>query len=117
MPRFSLRTLLIVLALGPNLGCGPSLPVASNKRDQMANKCPDCEAASGQMHEFFCSKERCPFCEGQLISCGCIATVLKLNDEERRVVELYEDDSEEPLAGIIQRWKRALAEKGRIPVR
>jgi hypothetical protein len=113
MPRYKLRTLLIVLALGPILGCGASQPIASR---QMTNECSDCGAMRGKFHEFFCSKERCPFCKDQLASCGCIVTVLELNDEEREAVELYEDDTEDPLATIVERWKRALTEKGRVPV-
>ena len=82
----------------------------------MAHPCPDCGAPSGEFHEFFCLKERCPFCGGQRVTCSCIVTVLKLNDEERAAVEAYEDDSKEPLAGIIQRWAAALMNKGRLPV-
>ena len=79
--------------------------------------CPDCEAGEGALHEPFCSRESCPFCGGQLTSCECIVTVLGLNDEEREVVEEYEDDSVEPLRSIIDRWEKALAREGRIPFR
>jgi hypothetical protein len=82
----------------------------------MTHPCPDCGASSGELHEFFCLKERCPFCGGQLASCGCIMTVLDLNDDERAAVEAYEDDSKEPLASIVQRWEAALTKKGRLPV-
>ena len=67
------------------------------------------------LHDFFCLKERCPFCHGQLATCDCIYEVLGLSPEERRAVEEYENDSVEPLEGIMERWKLALNEKGRIP--
>jgi hypothetical protein len=41
--------------------------------------------------------------------------VLALNPEEREVVEEYIDDMEEPLHGIMMRWRSALEAKGRIP--
>jgi hypothetical protein len=77
--------------------------------------CPECEAGEGVPHEPFCSKERCPFCGGRLASCECIVTLLGLNDEERQVVEEYEDDSVEPLWSIMGRWDEALERKGRVP--
>lgn len=77
--------------------------------------CPECEAGEGVPHEPFCSKERCPFCGGQLASCECIVTVLGLTDGERQAVEEYEDDSVEPLSRIMARWDEALERKGRVP--
>jgi hypothetical protein len=77
--------------------------------------CPDCNCEAGSLHEPFCLKERCPFCGNQLVSCGCIKTVLQLSPEEQQVVDAYEDDSEEPLRSIVKRWERALQRKGRVP--
>ena len=77
--------------------------------------CGDCGCGEGELHELFCSKERCPFCEQQLVSCGCISTVLSLDQNEQRAVEDYEDDSVEPLKSINRRWERALIKKGRVP--
>lgn len=82
---------------------------------QAQNRCPDCGAAWGQLHEPFCLKERCPYCRGQLATCDCIFVALGLSDEERKVVEDYIDDSVEPLKGICARWRQALQQKGRIP--
>lgn len=81
----------------------------------MPGTCPDCGAGTGELHEPFCLKERCPFCGGQLACCGCIFTVLQLNAEEREVVEAYEDDSVEPLRSLCARWRAALEAAGRVP--
>jgi hypothetical protein len=49
-------------------------------------RCPDCETPEGELHALFCTKERCPFCGGQLASCGCIHQVLALTEEERNSI-------------------------------
>jgi hypothetical protein len=79
------------------------------------NKCSDCHVDEGCLHEIFCTKEICPFCGGQLASCDCIVTVLELNENEKRLVYEYIDDSVQPLKGIIERWVETLEKKGRIP--
>src|SRR5262245_26027413 len=89
-------------------------PEPQGKR-HMIETCPDCEVRSGELHELFCTKERCPFCGGQLISCDCIRSVLKLSDPERQALEEYIDDSVPPLSHIMQRWRDALDKKGRVP--
>jgi len=80
----------------------------------MAEVCPDCLAHVGELHELFCLKERCPYCGGQLMTCGCISTVLQLNPDEQKAVDEYVDDEVEPLHSIMERWKAALSKKGRI---
>lgn len=79
--------------------------------------CPDCRAAEGQLHQRFCLQEGCPFCGGQLATCGCIRKVLTLTDEERRALDAYVDDGQDPLYGVVERWKAALDERGRVPFR
>lgn len=81
----------------------------------MIEACPDCDAPDGAIHDLFCTKERCPFCGGQLITCECIHAVLKLTDDEQQSWDEYVDDSVPPLSDILTRWKHALAQKGRIP--
>lgn len=55
--------------------------------------CHDCGCVEGAIHTFGCDCERCPFCGGQLIMCGC-------------------DELE---ANQIRTWLEILTEKGRIP--
>ncbi len=80
----------------------------------MSNTCNDCGCSQGELHEIFCTKERCPFCQGQLASCGCISKVLSLSLEEQQALDEYIDDEEEPLRGVIERWVKALNQKGRV---
>jgi deoxycytidylate deaminase len=81
----------------------------------MADSCSDCECRKGELHELFCTRERCPFCGAQLVSCSCIKRVLKLTPDEVRAVDEYIDDSAQPLKGINERWAKALTAKGRVP--
>ena len=76
---------------------------------------PDCGCAPGELHDLFCTKERCPFCGGQLVTCQCNRTVLDLSHEKRTALDEYVDDSVEPLKSVVERWKEALEDKGRVP--
>lgn len=77
--------------------------------------CGDCGCARGELHELFWTKERCPFCEGQLASCECIHSALGLSEEESKAVDEYVDDWVEPLKSIMARWKAALDAEARVP--
>ena len=79
-------------------------------------RCDDCGASEGDLHEIFCTRERCPFCGGQLISCDCISSVLELSAEEQQALDDYIDDSIDPLKSVNERWGKALERKGRVPV-
>lgn len=40
--------------------------------DTGRRRCHDCNIAPGGYHHPGCDMERCPRCQGQLISCGCL---------------------------------------------
>jgi len=40
--------------------------------DQEDSRCHDCGVRHGGTHHPGCDAEKCPRCEGQLISCGCL---------------------------------------------
>lgn len=62
--------------------------------------CPVCGVAEAESHLLGCSVEICPWCDGQLTSCGCRFTQLQLEEIE----------TDEHLAA----FERILVEKGRI---
>jgi len=45
-----------------------AVPFTEGKPDA---RCPDCGVAIGGFHHSGCEQERCPKCDGQLISCRC----------------------------------------------
>ena len=115
--RFRLSTWLVLVAGMALVAWAVAITTRhyATEGSSMAAVCPDCLANVGELHELFCLKERCPFCGGQLMTCGCISTVLQLNPDEQKAVDEYVDDEVEPLHGIIERWKAAVNKKGRIP--
>jgi len=46
-------------------------------------ECFDCGVLEGEIHWNGCDKEICPFCLGQLISCGCCNEKLGLIDTQK----------------------------------
>ena len=45
----------------------------------MKVKCHDCYVEEGELHDYGCDMERCPFCGGQLLSCPCRYKALGYN--------------------------------------
>jgi hypothetical protein len=65
--------------MNPGVGCTQTvyddfpddIPRSRMPHDDEVN-CHDCGVASGQLHHPGCDAERCPGCQGQAISCGCV---------------------------------------------
>lgn len=51
---------------------GTKLPASTFHFNESSGKCHDCGIEHGNYHHPGCDVERCPRCDGQLISCGCI---------------------------------------------
>ena len=76
----------------------------SSKRE----KCNECKMALGEIHDYGCDWEECPFCHGQLFSCDCCYKHLNLNPNEEPVFSEGLNEEQE------ERWKHILTSKGRI---
>lgn len=85
---------------------------------RVKNICHDCGVEEGELHDFGCDSERCPFCGGQLISCSCKYT--------RQGFEY--DWNKEPYCGLPkeifsnglppelkEKWEEMVIKKGRFP--
>ena len=82
--------------------------------------CHDCGAKEGEIHHLGCDMERCPFCGGQLIGCGCEYRLLGYDYQgwsgdhptNGLPIDVYDNGLPE------EEWETyvsLLEEKGRIP--
>lgn len=69
--------------------------------DSDDNICPACHVATGEIHEFGCPVELCPWCGGQVVYCSCRF--------EKLEVETLSSEAE------LARFEEILNEQGRIP--
>lgn len=72
-------------------------------------KCAKCDVLEGELHEFGCPNEICPFCQCQLFACDCCEDWLLENGYEI-------SDEDEISEELVEVWaEKKLEEKGRIP--
>lgn len=51
---------------------GKKLESCTEHFEEPSGRCHDCNIVHGGNHHPGCDVERCPRCDGQLISCGCL---------------------------------------------
>lgn len=78
--------------------------------------CHDCGILEGELHKFGCDMERCPFCGGQLISCGCCYEKLGYKYDRNKIYcrlpkRIYENGLSER---DVKKWLNILNKKGRV---
>jgi len=73
----------------------------------------ECGAHQGEFHKWGCSGEVCPFCGGQLTTCGCVCEHLRLPMPENPIECLNVTFGLTELQ--TKRWRRILDKKGRVP--
>ena len=93
--------------------------------------CHDCNCLEGELHERGCDMERCPFCLGQLISCGCCYKPFYPAYDDSYVKDAAAPGGwrhKLPMCGLPEavykgglpddqaaEWERLLAGRGRVP--
>lgn len=74
---------------------------AKRNEDAGVELCPVCSVKEGELHQFGCSVEVCPWCDGQLSNCNC-------RFEKLGIAEITTEQE-------LEVFEELLVEKGRIP--
>jgi len=90
-----------------------------SKETKKRTKCHDCMAIEGELHEYGCDMESCPFCGQQLIACGCKYELLNLYDTVKYneatcflPPDTYRGGLDKDEEAV---WRKSLESRGRIP--
>ena len=79
----------------------------------------ECEAREGELHNWYCRKEHCPFCNLRFgLGCDCVYVLLGLQSRNNspETNHLTEDICNEGLSNEQQEgWFRLCTQRGRIP--
>jgi len=80
-------------------------------------RCHDCGCREGELHQFGCDMERCPFCGGQLITCNCMYKHFYPGFDRRLEcsglpLEVYRNG---PPEDVEEQWLEVITKEGRIP--
>jgi len=68
--------------------------------------CGECGGLEGELHDFGCEMEACPFCGDDLVDCVCCYDKLGID---------YSDSCPDLTEEQRDRWQQILREEGRIP--
>lgn len=79
--------------------------------------CRDCGVSEGEIHAWGCDTEICPFCSGQLLTCGCCYKHLGFDyDVSKPYSGLPEHIYSDGLTTAMdQTWQRIVEDRGRVP--
>ena len=99
----------IELWLMPGITTEPLNELIDSVTADVAEGCHDCRVQPGRLHQSGCDMEECPFCQGQLLTCGCCHDQLGFDpgQEPAHTNGLSEDQ--------LSRWHAILDAQGRIP--
>ena len=93
-----------------------------NESNIELNRCHDCGCLEGQLHQWGCDMETCPFCLRQLTSCDCYYSHFreKYYDDESMSADQFEQECDRlEKEGMTEseeaEWVAEVLTKGRIP--
>jgi hypothetical protein len=78
-------------------------------------RCGDCGVNPRGFHHLGCDVQRCPLCEGQMLSCDCRFDEDGADDDEEEVIDLYVDANGDPTERRMVGDQEVLIHYGDLP--